>query len=187
VFIQTESGQVYETDTPEHWPGAKKISARKAREVQKEDAISRLREMFPPGSSVFSKVVHVSRSGMSRRIEFYQIKGGDIFNVTYLLARVLKCTQHKHGGLYVGGCGMDMSFHCVYNLACVLYPNGFGCTGKGCPSSAHSNGDRDYTPHGLSDEAGQPEDREPGPGEEADGCRRHWHNDGGYALTKVSI
>jgi hypothetical protein len=85
-----------------------------------------------------------------------------------------------------------MGFHLAYTLSRVIYPDGFGCIGKpndaarrwsgACPSNDHSNGDRDYTPHGLSDENGVPEDREPAPGEVADGCKRHWHRDGGYAL-----
>jgi hypothetical protein len=79
---------------------------------------------------------------------------------------------------------MDMGFHLVYTLSYALYPQGFGCVGERCPSNDHSNGDRDYTPHGCYDENGALEDREPGPGELRDGCRRHWHRDGGYALTQ---
>ena len=79
---------------------------------------------------------------------------------------------------------MDMGFHLVYSLSYALWPDGFGCVGAGCPSNDHSNGDRDYTPHGPTDANGDPEDRDPGPGEARDGLVRHWHRDGGYALRQ---
>lgn len=60
----------------------------------------------------------------------------------------------KSLGLTVGGCGMDMGFHLVYNLSRVLFPSGFECIGKGCPSNDHSNGDRNYEPHRHTGDGG---------------------------------
>lgn len=105
----------------------------------------------------------------------------------------------KREAIRVGGVGMDMGFHIVYELGAILFPDGFGCTGEGCRSSDHSNGDRDYTPHvaprhrcGLClDVPGKN-----GLGAPCYGCdgtgyvnatvsgAGHWHRDGGYALRQ---
>jgi len=72
----------------------------------------------------------------------------------YLVARVIReKINNKHGGITVGGCGMDMGFHVVYSLSSYLYRDGFECIGdsegwgKKCPSNDHCNDDRNYTPH----------------------------------------
>ena len=63
---------------------------------------------------------HVSASGMSRDISV--IYKGE--NITVLASRVLgEPLKEKNGSFVIrmGGCGMDMGFALVYNLACVLY------------------------------------------------------------------
>src|SRR3990167_5500047 len=76
-------------------------------------------------------------------------------SVAYALDDTL---DRNRWGVRVGGCGMDMGFHLVYNLSRVLFPDGFDCIGKDFPANDHSNGDRDYKPH--------------------------THKDGGYALKQ---
>jgi hypothetical protein len=39
---------------------------------------------------------------------------------------------------------MDVGFELVYNLGRVLWPKGFACSGKSCPSNDHSNEPRKY-------------------------------------------
>jgi hypothetical protein len=153
------------------------------KQQEQADAIAKLRELLPPGSTVYTILRHVSRSGMSRSISAVVVEDGEPVVIDYLVRHALGLTfDRTNGGLKVQGGGMDMGFHVVYSLSYALYPNGAPCIGEKCWSNDHINGDRDYTPHGCFDENGQPEDREPGPGEQADGCRRHWHRDGGYAL-----
>ena len=48
--------------------------------------------------------------------------------------------NRKAEAIRVGGCGMDMGFHVVYNLSRALYRDGrFVCMGEDCPSNDHSN------------------------------------------------
>src|SRR5262245_5305389 len=109
-----------------------------------------LRELLPPGSTAWTVLRHVSRSGMSRAIDVYHIHDSDRDWLSYRVAAVTGFTfSEKREALSVGGCGMDMGFHVVYTLSRVLYRDGFGCIGDGCPSNDHSNVDRDYTPHGA--------------------------------------
>lgn len=137
------------------------------KEQERTEAIAKLRELLPPGSTVHTVVKHVSRSGMSRSIVPIIVWDGEPTDVSWLVARVLDAkVDQRNGGVKVGGCGMDMGFHLVSTLSYYLYPDGFGCIGENgrerCPSNDHSNGDRDYTPHG--------------------GKVQHWHRSGGYAL-----
>lgn len=110
------------------------------KETERAEAIARLRKALKPGQTIYFVVTHVSRSGMSRSIEFYiprlervrdtsRIDGYarrlTIERITWEMSRALGCRiDQKNGGLIVGGCGMDMGFHCVYTLGQKLWPNG---------------------------------------------------------------
>ena len=153
---------------------------KKEKAEQQANAVAKLREMLNPGDTVYTILRHRSRSGMSRRISTVAVIGGRIADLDYLVARALDYRVHRDGGLIVGGCGMDMGFHVVYNLARVLFSAGFGCTGeesylRRCPSNDHSNGDANYTPNGHRGPLYTPGDKS---------TLRHWHADGGYALRQ---
>lgn len=146
----------------------------KAEKARRDEWRDKLRNMLKPGDTVYTVLRHVSRSGMSRRIDLYTISDGAPVFITGMAAAAMGMRwDNDKGGIIVGGCGMDMGFHLVYNLSATLFPDGHGCIGERCPSNDHSNGDRDYAPHndyeGSADKA--PEDSRP-----------HWHRDGGYAL-----
>lgn len=115
-------------------------NAKKAiRDEDKATALNNLRESLKPGTTIYFVVTHVARSGMSRSIEFYIPRRGPgrrydgtrnpdplvIERITWEMSRVLGYRiDQKNGGLVVGGCGMDMGFHCVYTLGRVLWPHG---------------------------------------------------------------
>ena len=132
--------------------------AKAIREREKAEDLAYLRELLPPGTTVWTQLVHVSRSGMSRVIKCF-VGGVDhdgkptIFWVPS--PRISRVTgmrdERKKDGNVIGGCGADMGFELVYNLSYYLYPNGYTCTGKGCRSNDHSNGDRNYEPHQHKD------------------------------------
>ena len=144
------------------------MTAAAQKRTERDEAIEQLREMLPPGSTVHTIARHVSRSGMSRSISIVIARDGDPWDISWLVARALgDRIDQNHGGIKIGGAGMDMGFALVYNLSSTLYRDGFECIGTGdpdvygsrCPSNDHSNGDRDYTPH--------------------------HHSSGGYALRQV--
>lgn len=143
-------------------------------EVERQEAIARLKEWLKPGDTIHCILRHVSRSGMLRVIQLVKLESGQMHPYAeYIGWRAASVLELKYDpdreGIRVSGCGMDMGFHLVYNLSRTLWPLGFGCIGKNCPSNDHSNGDRDYTPDrkGIL------------PGGER---KRHCHKDGGYAL-----
>lgn len=128
----------------------KKQQAIEAREL----ACKSLRKVLKPGTTVYTLVTHVSRSGMYRRLKVIGPKSN---NITPLVAHATGMTLNSDGTLGVSGCGMDMGFHTVFHLSCALYPKGFKCIGKCdrkrryCPSNDHINGDYNYGPHHHSD------------------------------------
>lgn len=137
---------------------------------EKQEAIDQLREWIKPGDTVYTILRHVSRSGMQREIGVVllqpEIKRDEFGNWTptpetfrtvdlhpnYSVAKATGMRLNKSGdAIVIGGCGMDMGFSLIYHLSYELFHEGFTCTGSGCYSNDHSNGDRDYTPHQHSD------------------------------------
>lgn len=117
-----------------------------------ESAIETLRENVKPGDTVYTIVRHVSRSGMTRDISVLLMTDDGPWEVSGLVALAIGERRNRdNGGVRVGGCGMDMGFHIVYQLGHALFPDGFTCAGEGCRSNDHSNGDRDRTPHHHTD------------------------------------
>jgi hypothetical protein len=131
----------------------------KASKAQVEESRKGMLEILKPGDTVRTILRHVSRSGMCRRISPVIIKDGSILHPDYAVSVLLNGKPLRYSdpeGVRMDGCGMDMGFALVYNLSCLLFPDGFECIGQNCPSNDHSNGDRNYEPH--------------------------HHRDGGYAL-----
>ena len=158
-----------------------------AQTTERQEAIDQLREWLKPGDTVYTVLRHVSRSGMQREIGVVLLKsiGHSQFpadstvrdlHPNYMVSRVLGIRLGKQGdALIVGGCGMDMGFHLVYELSRVLFPDGFGVEGK------YPNGStgRPVTPamaagavkHGATFHG-------------RNGDPSGWDHDGGYALQQ---
>jgi len=99
---------------------------------EKEDAIKELREILSPGDTVFTKLQHCSRSGMSRVIMPIIIKNDEPQYIGWLVAKACGDTYSRtHEGVKVGGCGMDMGFALVYELSRTLFREGFKVEGRG--------------------------------------------------------
>lgn len=109
-----------------------------------EKAIKQLRDLLSPGDTVYTVVVHVSRSGMTRHIKAlipttethakWETDGETredeerpaIRDISYLVAPAVGMRMPKDDrAVVVQGAGMDMGFHLVYELGCALWPDGF--------------------------------------------------------------
>ncbi len=145
--------------------------------MDKAEKIKRLRETLQPGDTVRTILRHVSRSGMTRDISLVVVENGEDTEIDWLCAEVLGLKINRyHGGLRVGGCGMDMGFHLVYELSHVLFPDGFGNMGQ---ASLYPKGIRPTTKTHA--------DKLRGKGVEfrgRNGDPSGWDNDGGYALKQ---
>jgi hypothetical protein len=81
-------------------------------------------QLLGDNRNVYTILRRVSASGMTRAISLKIIKDGELIDITYTAARALgeKCVEvNGHNVIKVQGCGMDMGFHLVYNLASVLF------------------------------------------------------------------
>ena len=65
----------------------------------------------------------VSSSGMSRQISVKVIKDGQLYDISYSVAKLLEwgLVQDSYNAVRVSGCGMDMGFHLVSTLSSILY------------------------------------------------------------------
>lgn len=95
--------------------------------ISKEDvehALTFLRKYLKPGTEVYTNVSHVSSSGMTHHIQLLVPHKKEIVDLSWHAAQVLGWGMGKHGGVRVGGCGMDMGFHLVYELSGRMWPKG---------------------------------------------------------------
>lgn len=75
-------------------------------------------------TTIYTILRSVSSSGMSRKISVKFAEGSNIYDITYLVAKILGDKVSDVNGyntIKVNGCGMDMGFHLVYSLSSVLY------------------------------------------------------------------
>jgi hypothetical protein len=150
----------------------------KAQKLEQEQAREELRKALPSGSTLYTVLRHCSRSGTYRAIDIYSMHTGEPLRYTWSVAKACGMKyDRKHEAIGIRGCGMDMGFAIVNDLAHYLYPNGFACVGEQCPSNDHSNGHgnrNDGTYHVCP--------RVPAT------CRHHdtpgWHKTGAYALSQ---
>lgn len=95
----------------------------KTSEMRKLECRKALLRFLKPGDVVTCVLRSVSRSGMSRRIDFYKTKSGEIYYLSNYIADLLEMNNDREG-VRVGGCGMDMGFAVVYDLGATLWPKG---------------------------------------------------------------
>lgn len=107
---------------------------------QVQEAYEQLRKLIPQGSTVYCVLRGVSRSGMSRNIDFYAIiQDDDKPRLQWLtgymsaigVVKQSRSDWEKSRGAKVHGCGMDMGFHVVDTLASALYKRDERGLGRG--------------------------------------------------------
>lgn len=89
---------------------------------QREKAVASLRECLRPGMTVYTVLRSVSSSGMSRCLDLYCVKQGEIIRITWNVAKALNgIYDSRKQCLRVNGCGMDMGYDTVHSLGHVLF------------------------------------------------------------------
>jgi len=120
--------------------------ASKASMTDRQGILEDMRELLSPGDVVYTKVLHVSQSGMYRVIDLYVIRNNEPRRISWPVGRLLQGYDRRHEGARASGCGMDMGFALVYDLSSRLFPDGFECIGEHCPADDHVNMRRGETP-----------------------------------------
>lgn len=101
--------------------------------LMQDDTEQRLRDWYPKGSTVWTILRHVSRSGMQREIGVVALERGrtkadgvDAWHPNYAVAALLDRRVNSAGdGIICHGAGMDMGFDLAYSLARRLYGDGY--------------------------------------------------------------
>jgi hypothetical protein len=123
----TRNGDVFSTSTPQYYDGAdyERLTVKSGKAALKQSALVRLHKILKPGDTVYSILRHVSSSGMSRCIDFFVFRDNEPVCLSGLIKDLGTYKRHAtRQGLIVGGCGMDMGFHVVYQLGSRMWPDG---------------------------------------------------------------
>jgi len=88
---------------------------------------TKLKEL-PKDTKIYTSLVSVSRSGMTRNIKAYVVINGEIVHLNALAKDFpdrFKLRSGPRDSFVVKGCGMDMGYHLVYNIGMVLHNDGY--------------------------------------------------------------
>ncbi len=89
---------------------------------EKREALTALRRYIKPGSTLYTVLRSVSRSGMTRHIKLYAMHKGKPVYLSGYAAIACGFRLDDNGGVIIGGCGMDMGFSLAYTVASACYP-----------------------------------------------------------------
>lgn len=68
------------------------------------------------GKRVVVNIKSVSRSGMTRKMDFYVLYKNDLVRINGAIEDIAGYKLDKNGAVIVGGCGMDMVFSVLSNF-----------------------------------------------------------------------
>lgn len=94
-----------------------------------EELTDELREFLPEGSTLWTRVVHVSQTGMSRDIMPVAViegdRGPELINIAWSMLSLgignRPIGKGKHGVVRMSGCNMDMCYALTSALSDMLY------------------------------------------------------------------
>jgi len=99
------------------------------RKVSQEDqdvAKRHLKKLLKKGTTVYTVLRHVSKSGMQRRIDVYVIRKNEPHFISGYVGNLLGYNfKGYNSGLVVNGGGMDMGFHLVHSLSHALFKQSY--------------------------------------------------------------
>jgi hypothetical protein len=116
-FMQDADGTIFKSANPEYHKQAEKLPQARGWEMYRRQCLEKVKTMLDGIDTVYGIVRHVSASGMSRDIDLYIIADNRPVYLTGYASTILNYPMGKNQGMKVGGCGMDMVFHCVSSLA----------------------------------------------------------------------
>ncbi len=125
-FLNTKTGNVFDTQYPEYHREEYNQRISKAEYMEKKYQQDReeMLQSIKPNDTIYTQVLSVSASGMSRTIKFYIVDNNRIRDISGYVASLTGNKWAKNGGVTFNGCGMDMAWNGVYLLGLALWPNG---------------------------------------------------------------
>ena len=80
---------------------------------EKNESKSYLLSLIKNDDTLYTNLMSVSKSGMSRKLKVFFIKDNEPLFLNYHTAKVLGYNLQEDGSIKVNGCGMDMGFHLI--------------------------------------------------------------------------
>ena len=101
------------------------MTKKEVKQQIKKEAIDYLKSIIKKDDVLYTQLNHISQSGMMRHISIKYIKDNKPMDITGYIAEADDWKEAKnrfggYNGIKVGGCGMDMGFHVVYNISKTL-------------------------------------------------------------------
>lgn len=94
----------------------------KAQQQETLDAILRLREWCPPGTTIYCILRHITKSKETKVIDFKVITNDEVMHIGYNVALALGWSYDRnHDGVRVYAVGMDAGEHAVHTLSYKLH------------------------------------------------------------------
>jgi len=116
----------------------------------KEQAIAELRAILPPGSTVYTEIVYSETLSGPREthIKLYVLEDKIPRDITSIAGCAIGSRATGLDHTIVSRKAIRIAeFAVVATLSTALFPDGFKCIGKGCPSHEHPRGDSNRAPH----------------------------------------
>ena len=96
------------------------------KKMNQKEAITKLKELLKPNDTIYCILTKLSNSGCYRHINFYKFYNGNKYWLSFLISIALKLPlKEKTNSVGIGGGGMDMGFHIVYELSYLLFKDGY--------------------------------------------------------------
>lgn len=90
------------------------------------EAQNYLLDNIQKGDTIYTVLLNVSPTGMSRSIMTVIWTEKGVRNISRLVARALEMKWHPDKNcINISGCGMDMGFSIVYDMGSVLFGDGY--------------------------------------------------------------
>jgi hypothetical protein len=93
--------------------------ASQKRSSEREFIIKSLKDSLLENDTIYTKVISVSKTGMSRAITFMIIRNNRIVDISDLIAKakISGARLNKYNDCVISGCGLDVGYYAVEYLS----------------------------------------------------------------------
>ena len=98
----------------------------KTKKEKRKIVINALRGQIKKGDTIYTILTKVNNIGTYRHIKPILFKNNEPSFIGWRMSKALEYTyKEKTSSIGIGGGGMDMGFHLVYNLSSLLFNDGY--------------------------------------------------------------
>ncbi len=96
------------------------------KDTKQKIVIESLKKEIKKGDTIYTILTKVNNIGTYRHIKPILFKNNEPYFLGWQMSKALKYTyKEKTSSIGIGGGGMDMGFHLIYNLSSLLFNDGY--------------------------------------------------------------